>query len=134
VEYVMEVAGLCLLIGTVIILFAFAATKIPRLLYLMASLVFPSFRLRKEAYKKAREVGIQTCKKLYPDEPVLSASVSDDEAGRHVVTVFYGNRDATSGHYKLPPWKSYLIVAVQKDTYLDEVTEGDQERYRPVIR
>jgi hypothetical protein len=130
----MEVAVLFLLIGTVIVLFALAVANIPRLLSLLVGLLFPWLRVRKEAYQKAREVGIQTCNKRYPDEPVLSARVCDDEADRYVVMVFYGNRPVTAENYMAPRWRSYLVVAVRKDTYVDEVIDGDQERYRPVIR
>ena len=112
----MEVAVLVLLIGAVIFLLAFAVTKIPRLLCLLGGLLFPRLRIRKEAYKKAQEVGIQTFQKRYPDEPIRSARVCDEEADRYVVMVFYGNREMTAETYKSPPWKSYLVVAVRKDT------------------
>jgi hypothetical protein len=115
-----------------------AVAKIPWLLRGLVDLVFPQMRERKaerrEAAKKATEIAIQACKKHFPDEPIIGAGVRDEEPGRYVVIVFYGNRVWSSENYRAPPWRDYLVVTVWKNTDTDEVIADDQERYRPVVR
>jgi hypothetical protein len=92
--------------------------------------LFPQLRSR----KMAREVAIWACKKLFPDEPVFGAGICADEPDRYVVRVCYGNRSMSDmATFRLPPWRECLIVAVQKDTYVDEVIVDDG-KYRPMIR
>jgi hypothetical protein len=120
----MEEAAVFLLAATVLLVAAFTVANTYRLSYLLV----PQLRAR----KKAREVAIGACRKLLPDEPVCGAGICADEPDRYVVRVFYGNRYVSPTTSRLPPWRGYLIVAVRKDTYVDEVI--NDERYCPTIR
>ena len=96
-------------------------------------LLFPQLRAR----RKAREIAIRTCQKHSPDERVLGTSICANEPDRYVVIVRLGLPPSPMDlrGFKINWRPGLLIVAVQKDTYVDEViVANERQKYLPRVR